>query len=89
MKKCLKCGQVKGIKGSHKFCHNCDGNVFEVTRKEVVIGDVKGATSTRSLSEIVQKSLENLREAVEDEMDYYNRYWNIGHEFVWGVDNLK
>lgn len=26
---------------------------------------------------------------VGDEVDYYNLYWNIGHEFVWGVDNLK
>lgn len=63
MKKCLKCGQVKGIKDSHKFCHNCGGNVFEVTRKEVVIGEVKGA-GTKSLSEVARKSLENLREAV-------------------------
>ncbi len=64
MKKCLKCGQVKGIKDSHKFCHNCGGNVFEVTRKEVVIGDVKGTTSTKTPSEVVQKSLKNLREEV-------------------------
>ena len=33
--------------------------------------------------------LKVFREEVEDEMDYHNRYWNIGHEFVWGVDNLK
>lgn len=48
MKKCLKCGQIKGIKDSHKFCHNCGGNVFEVTRKEVVIGDIRKAAAVSS-----------------------------------------
>lgn len=38
MKKCLSCGQVSGIKKNHKFCHNCGGNVFEVTEKRIVAG---------------------------------------------------
>lgn len=41
MKKCLMCGQKNGIKDSHKFCHNCGGNLFEVEIKKIIVGAVK------------------------------------------------
>lgn len=41
MKKCLVCGQVRGIKDSHKFCHNCGSNYFEVRKTIITRGGVE------------------------------------------------
>ena len=41
MKKCLVCGQVRGIKDSHKFCHNCGSDYFEVRKTIITRGGVK------------------------------------------------